>query len=167
MVIGAVLLSFVAFVCMGLGLLLTVVPIWGAVFAFGAPTLALVGIVLGGLAMSDASKRGQPTGFPLTAVIMNVMAFLPALVVALTCGVCNALVSSGGLQQQQVQWVLPSNLQPQRVSDAGTAPPPFGERDAATAPQPAPDAPRDAAILLPAEPSPALPPPPLAPGPSR
>lgn len=167
MVIGAVLLSFVAFVCMGLGLLLTVVPIWGAVFAFGAPTLALVGIVLGGLAMSDASRRGQPTGFPLTAVIMNVLAFLPALVVALTCGVCNAFVSAGGLQQQNVQWVMPSNLQPApSAADAGAPPPPFVERDAATsdraatrdggvAPSPAPS------------PAPALPPPPLAPGPSR
>lgn len=165
MVIGAVLLSFVAFACMGLGLLLTVVPIWGAVFAFGAPALALVGVVLGGLAMSDASKRGQPTGFPLTAVIMNVMAFLPALVVALTCGVCNAFVSAGGLQQQNVQWVIPPHMQPAPLAaDAGAAPPPFVERDAATSDGVAT---RDGGVAPSVAPAPALPPPPLAPGPSR
>lgn len=167
MVIAAVLLSFVAFVCMGVGLLLTVVPIWGAVFSFGAPALALLGIVLGGLAMSAASKQSQPTGFALASVIMNVMAFLPAVVVAMTCGVCNAFVSSGGMQQQQIQWVMPPNMQPSTpVTDGGNAPPPFATDASAPSNTPAV---QDASLQDPQPKAPpsALPPPPLAPGPTR
>lgn len=181
MVIGAVLLSFVAFVCMGLGLLLTVVPVWGAVFSFGAPALAMIGMILGGRAMSEANKAGQPSGFALASVIMNALAFLPAVVVAMTCGVCNACVSAGGLQQgstQQIQWMLPQQgLQPS-FRDAGAPPPPLRDE-----PEPTPSTPDDpaspdspdseradtqgtAAPKAP-QPQPALPPPPLAPGPTR
>jgi len=181
MVIGAVLLSFVAFVCMGVGLLLTVVPIWGAVFSFGAPALAMVGMILGGRAMSEANRAGQPSGFALASVIMNALAFLPAVVVAMTCGVCNACVSAGGLQPgstQQIQWMLPQQgLQP-RFRDAGAPPPPFTDEPEpspstpdAPPPQDSPDlertdTPEPAAPKLPPT-RPALPPPPLEPGPTR
>ena len=162
MVIGAVLVSLLSVVCMGLGVILITVPIWGAVFAFGAPALALTGVVLGGLAMSDANKRKQPTGFALASVIMNVLAFLPASFVALTCGVCNALVSSGGLQPTHVQWVNPQNPG-LFVADAGAPPPPFTE----PAPMPkdagAADAGKPSAAPAPTD----LPPPPLPAGPTK
>lgn len=181
MVIGAVLLSFVAFVCMGAGLLLTVVPIWGAVFSFGAPALAMVGMILGGRAMSEANKAGQPSGFALASVIMNALAFLPAVVVAMTCGVCNACVSAGGLQPgstQQIQWMLPQQgLQP-RFRDAGAPPPPFRDEPDPGPSTPDEAAPQDSPDTKPTDtPEPAeakrptprstLPPPPLAPGPTR
>lgn len=181
MVIGAVLLSFVAFVCMGVGLLLTVVPIWGAVFSFGAPALAMIGMIMGGRAMSEANKAGQPSGFALASVIMNALAFLPAMVVAMTCGVCNACVSAGGLQQgstQQIQWMLPQQGLRPHFRDAGAPPPPFRDEPEPSPSPPDAAEPHDSPATKPADPpEPAapnrpaprstLPPPPLAPGPTR
>lgn len=164
MPVASVLLSFVAFASMGLGLLLTPVPVWGAVFSFGAPTLALIGIVLGGLAMSAANKAGRPSGFALAGVIMNVLAFMPAVLVALTCGVCNAVVSTQG-STQGFQMVLPPQMQPPGFADAGSAPPPFADdTPQAETPDAGPAAP---STSPPVEPSNGLPPPPIAPGPSR
>lgn len=148
----SVLLAFVAFVSLGLGLVFTPVPIWGAVFSFGAPVVALVGIVVSGLAMSAAQKRGQPSGFALAGVIMNVLAFLPALVVALTCGVCNALVTTQGGGQRHMQLMAPPQTQP--VNDPTTAPPPFPD-------DPTPALPPTSTV----DAGSALPPPPIAPGP--
>ena len=167
MLVVSFLLAFAAFVSLVLGLLLTPVPIWGAVFSFGAPMLALSGIVIAGMKMSEATKRAQPSGVALASVIMNVLAFLPALVVAMMCGVCNACVSSqGGMNQVQFgpmfQQQGPQRLPPINT-DAGPAPPPFPN-----VPTPAPTT-RDAGANnpnpVPAPTQPDLPPPPIAPGP--
>lgn len=180
MAVVSVLLSFVAFASMGLGLLLTPVPIWGSVFAFLAPALALTGIVLGGLAMSAANKAGRPSGFALAGVIMNVLAFMPAVVVALTCGLCNAVVSTQG-NQPPFRMMFPPQLQQPGVTDAGVAPPPFptditppttpaardGGPDAPSTNAPSTNAPSTNAPSTTAAPSNGLPPPPIAPGPSR
>jgi hypothetical protein len=156
-----------------------VVPVWGAVVAFGAPVLALTGIVLGGLAMSEANRRGQPTGFAVAGVIMNLLAFVPAAVVAMTCGVCNAFMSTGDFQQvQQFQWNPPTTQGV--VRDSGTPPPPpFDDLDDthdgepldddalddgnARNDKPRDDKPSDQPVDEPQ----ALPPPPIAPGPGR
>jgi len=152
MALLAVLLAFVAFVGLGLGLVFTLMPVWGLVFSFGAPVVALLGIVLGGLAMSAANKRGESSGFALASVIMNVLAFLPALVVAMTCGLCNACVTQQGGSGPQLRMMLPP--QTQIIVDAGTpAPPPFPMPDAGAQPT--------------AAPVPDMPPPPMAPGPTR
>jgi hypothetical protein len=146
----SVLLAFTAFLGLAFGLAFTLVPIWGLVFSFAAPVVALLGIVLGGLEMSAANKRGQSSGFALAGVIMNVLAFLPALVIAMTCGVCNACVTTQGGQQQHLRMLMPPQAQP--VINPVSAPPPFQI---------------DAAIKLAPDAGSGLPPPPMAPGPTR
>lgn len=161
MAVVSVLLAFVAFVGTAFGLVFTLMPIWGSVFSFGAPVLALIGIVVGGLAMSAANKRGQSSGFALSAVVMNVLAFLPALVVAMTCGLCNACVTTQGGPQRHMRMLRSPSLPP--VADAGTVapPPPFPVGAL-------PNASRDAGSGSPPPPIvPDMPPPPMAPGPAR
>lgn len=162
MLIVSFLLAFAAFVSLVLGLLLTPVPIWGAVFSFGAPMLALSGIVIAGMKMSEATKRAQPSGVALTSVILNVLAFLPALVVAMTCGVCNACVSSqGGMNQVQFGPMLQQQGQRPIAADAGPPPPPFPNDPTPT--RTTGDAGANNPAPTPVQPD--LPPPPIAPGP--
>ncbi|MDH5675810.1 MAG: hypothetical protein OEZ06_27040, partial [Myxococcales bacterium] len=90
----AILLGVTSFVATGLGVLLTPVPVVGAIFAFGAPVLALSGVILGGRAMGEARRQGRGEGTPLAGVIVSALAFIPALLTAVTCGVCNAMCSN-------------------------------------------------------------------------
>jgi len=94
----SILLSVVAVLCTVLGFLTTPVPVLGAVLSFGAAALALGGIMLAGKAMSRAKREERPSDTARIAVVLNVLALVPALLVALTCGVCNALVSTGNFQ---------------------------------------------------------------------
>jgi len=91
-ILGALALLFV----FG-GLFTSFIPFVGTVMAFGAPVLAIAGLVLGGLGMSRAKRQGAPAGLPLSGVIVSGIALLPALVVALTCGLCNACFSAASL----------------------------------------------------------------------
>lgn len=93
--VASILLAFLAGLLCLLGFLTAWIPVVGTVLAFGAPVAALVGITLGGMAWSRAREAGRSADMPVVAVIMNVLALVPALLVAFTCGVCNALVSSG------------------------------------------------------------------------
>jgi hypothetical protein len=132
------------------------VPVLGFLFAFGAPVLALMAVVFGGVAMSRARQQGRDTGAGLAGVILGVLAFIPALVVALTCGACNACVSAGLLSPgaKGVRW----------GTSSGMVEPPAAKRPAkrsTTDAVPAkPARPRD-----PGSPPPAFPPPPFGPGP--
>jgi hypothetical protein len=97
----SILLSALAVVCAGVGVLTTPIPKLGLVFAFGAPVLALAGIMLGGSAMSKAKKTGQTSETGRIGAILSALAFVPSVIVALTCGVCNAFFSTGNMQVQK------------------------------------------------------------------
>lgn len=168
---GALSLAIVSFLFIGLGVLFTPVPGVGAAFAFTAPLLALGGIILGGRAVTQskaAAPSGQGSGLALAAVIASALAFVPAVITALTCGACNALCASGKFQTQQHWNTSTGTVDPFEVLRRSGA---LGPIDG------------DAGVAAPAEPAPApnadagtgtgtgtgqpamLPPPPIAPGP--
>jgi hypothetical protein len=160
MAIVSILLAVVAFVCTLIGFLTTPIPVLGVVFSFGAAAIALAGMLVGGRAISAAKQRGMPSDSGRIAVVLNVLAFVPALLVAITCGVCNAIVSTGNVGvQRDVNFNVGSGL----FGDAGVPglpPPPH-------APQEPPDRPEQPpAPAQPPGPS-RLPPPPLPPGPRK
>jgi len=158
----SILLGIVALISTGLGVLTTPVPVLGALFSFGAPALALAGVITGGIALSRGRQAGRATDGATAGLIVSAVAFIPALLTALTCGVCNAMCSAGDLQNQRnfhysvgqgagadagVKLLPPPPLQPPAPSDP-TAP----------AEPAAPAAPR-----RPGAPPPAFPPPPMNP----
>jgi hypothetical protein len=181
---GALSLAIVSFVFIGLGVLFTPIPGVGAFFSFAAPLLALAGIILGGRAVtkSKAAVSVGPgggamavpaggeagSGLALAAVIASALAFVPAVITALTCGACNALCATGSFQTHQnfgtgtgtgTGTIDPFDLLRGRKGsmfdqDAGLLVPNGPAPDAGAAEPPAPTAPG------------ALPPPPLAPGPA-
>jgi hypothetical protein len=175
MALVSILLAVLAFGCTVIGFLTTPIPVVGVVFSFGAAAIALAGIMLGGKATSQAKSRGLPTDASRIAVVLNVLAFLPALLVAFTCGVCNAIVSTGDVHvQKRVDFGIgPRNL-PGFDSDAAAPglPPPQRAPDALPEPgSPIPPSP-PSSPAQPGSPSqpeqvPALPPPPLPPGPGK
>jgi hypothetical protein len=157
---GALLLAVAAFLCTGLGVLFTPIPGVGAAFAFGAPVLAVIGVVLGGRAVTANKQRGETGGVAQAAVIASGLAFVPAMITALTCGACNALCATGQIKPGTFQTGFPSGTFDPRLTPGGTgsgAPVPAWP---STGPQATPDAGSaadDAPVVLP--------PPPLAPGP--
>jgi hypothetical protein len=133
----SILLSALAIVCAGVGVLTTPFPVLGLIFAFGAPVLAVAGVMLGGSAMSKAKRAGQTNETAKIGVILNAIAFVPSLLVALTCGVCNALFSTGNMQvQRDIRFGTPFG------ADGGVRPLPPPQRSAKPDPdgtdQPAP-----------------------------
>jgi len=175
--LGSIALSVLAFISMGLGVLLMPWPGWGAAFAFGAPLLALTGVVLGGRALSDSKRRGASDGTALAGVVLCSLCFFPALFAALTCGTCNALCATGKVQtsfqtSRDFTITLPGQV-PQRLRepppDAGIPPFPGAPSTPSNAPseqaRPSTDPADDPTTAPEPEPAPALPPPPLAPGP--
>lgn len=168
---GALSLAIASFVCIGLGVLFTPVPGLGALFSFGAPVLALAGIILGGRAVTRSKAAAatgsggaaampapvEASGLALAAVIASALAFVPAMITALTCGACNALCATGEIHtsRQFGTSVDPFDLMRRSMPRAGGP----AEPDPGIAvPSAAPDG------GTPDAPS-ALPPPPLAPGP--
>src|SRR5262245_20387612 len=94
MAIASVLLGVASLLMMFGGIFLVWLPGAGTILSFGAPVLALIGLVLGGLSMSRARQEGNPSGAALAGVILNVLGFLFGLLVAMTCGLCNAACTS-------------------------------------------------------------------------
>ncbi|MCB9624500.1 MAG: hypothetical protein H6723_14395, partial [Sandaracinus sp.] len=149
------LLAIVAFLFMVGGMVTSLVPWVGSILSFGAPVVAIFGIVLGGVGMSRAKQMGDSDTFATLGLALNVFAFLFGLLFALTCGVCNACVSQS--QQQQGRWNLgptpgstPSN--PWQVTPpppganpvaptgpSGFTPPPMGPNPNGTDPNANPD----------------------------
>jgi ABC-type Na+ efflux pump permease subunit len=162
MALLSILLAVVAFGCTIIGFLTTPIPVVGLVFSFGAAAIALAGAMLGGRAISQAKQRALPTDAGRIAVVFNVLAFVPALLVAFTCGVCNAIVSSGNIQvQKRVDFGVGPGTRPD-FGDAGAAP--LAPSDPAGKAQPP--------TAAPAEPDTApapgkMPPPPLPAGPRK
>jgi hypothetical protein len=167
----SILLSALAVVCAGVGVLTTPIPKLGLIFAFGAPALAVVGIMLGGSAMSRAKRGGETSETGRIGAILSAIAFVPSILVALTCGVCNAFFSSGNLQVHKDFRVGNSPFAdagagalppPQRLAVGGsdqTEPPPPPSSSDGKAPPPPPTAAPSGTTTLP--------PPPLPPGPGK
>jgi hypothetical protein len=159
MALTSILLAFAAGLCIPLGMLATPFPVVGSLFSFGAPALAVLGIVLGARAMARARDGGGRSVAGLVGVVFNAMTLPPALGVALTCGAFNAALTSGNVQTS-THFQVTQGQGPTAGAGADTAPapPPFAPdllgRDAG-APEPEPEP-------APA-PAPALPPPPLPP----
>jgi hypothetical protein len=162
--VRSIVLAVASLLCIGAGVLTTPIPVVGTLFSFGAPALGLLGVILGGMDISRARKQGQSRDAALAGVILSALCFLPALATSLTCGVCNALWTSGPIQvRRDIRFDVRNNPGPNvHFADGGTSvlpPPPFapgfGRADAGVAPvqpgQPKPSAP--------------LPPPPLPAGP--
>ena len=70
------------------------VPYLGSFLSFLAPLVALAGVILGGVGLSQANRSGEATGLAMAGLIVSGVAFLPALLLALTCGMCNAACSN-------------------------------------------------------------------------
>lgn len=159
--IASVVLGVLAAVSMIAGVFLSVVPIAGSVLSFLSPVLCLFGLVLGGMALSEAKRDGLPAGLATAGIAICGITFVPSVVVALTCGLCNACASAGMVTEPPV------------IDAPGIAPPdPLGTKPPLpTAPMPLPDAPAEpeapAAPTPEARPEgappPAFPPPPIAP----
>lgn len=99
----AILLGFGAIVSALAGFFLTGKTSVGAmVFSFLSPALALVGIILSAMEMSSAGERGESSGTGIAALVLNLLAFIFGLLIAITCGLCNACASaSQGMQSGQ------------------------------------------------------------------
>lgn len=169
--IASIILGVLSMIFAIAGFLLSWVPALGALLSFGAPVLALIGIVLGGVGMSRAKEEGSETGVPMAGMIVSIVCFFPALLVALTCGVCNTMCTTAGMSgsrnrgSQVSPWILDAGgsspglgpqpaqpvLPPQPVQPA--QPTPFPD-PAAMPPNPSVPTP------VPGQPPPAFPPPP-------
>lgn len=93
MALGSLLLGVLSLLMMIAGFFFTPVRYVGAAFSFGAPVMALVGIVMAGLAMSRAKQAGEPSGLAVAGLVLNIVGFILGGVVALTCGLCNMACS--------------------------------------------------------------------------
>lgn len=183
--LGSILLAVFAFLCMLGGVLFSWMPFLGAMLSFLAPVLALAGIIIGGVSYSRSQQGlGEREGLATAGLISNVIAFVPSVFVALTCGLCNTVCTGA--------WLTPA-------ADSGVHRDPilelFADAGVSATPVVPPAAPTDP--LVPADPSvphseptqpdptqpeptqpeptpstpavpgaPTLPPPPLPPGPS-
>jgi hypothetical protein len=166
MALVSILLSVVALLCTAVGFFTTPIPVLGTLFSFGAAALALLGVVLAGRAVTAARRQGRSNDTARIGVVLNALALVPALLVALTCGVCNALFSTGNVQvQRDFQFNMGQGWNP----DAGpnALPPPAQAAPEEPAPEARPPAPPAPGQTPPAAPTPSnLPPPPLPAGPS-
>jgi hypothetical protein len=162
MAVGSIVLAALSLASIGLGVLATPVPVLGAIFSFAAPALALAGIIAGGIAMSRARRENQPRDLALAGVIASALCFVPALITALTCGVCNALCSAGPVEiRRDFHFgVQPGATRPPGA-DAGRGG--SGRPAPALAPLPRAGSPEPAAGsgARPDAPPPAFPPPPI------
>jgi hypothetical protein len=88
--IGAIVLGVFALVCALAGALLFWVPFLGTMISFLAPVLALAGTILGGVALSRArAGAGESEGLAIGGLVTSLVALVPSMIVALTCGACN------------------------------------------------------------------------------
>ncbi len=171
----SILLSALAVVCAGIGVLTTPLPKVGLIFAFGAPLLAIAGVMVGGSAMSKAKRTGQPSETGKIGAILSAIAFVPSVLVALTCGVCNAFFSTSDLQVQRnfrfgrdpfVQDGGVVGLPPPQRAPSGAAGAEGPAEPGSDPSQPPGDQPQPPRTPPDAPPS-SLPPPPLPPGPGK
>lgn len=135
--VASSILAILAFFFLLGGMLTSLVPYVGSVLSFGAPLLALFGIVLGGVGMSRAKQHGDSDTFATLGLTLNIIAFLFGLVFALTCGLCNACISQSA--QQNARWNLgptPGSAGTWPTTTPGTTPTPLGTTPLGTTPTP-------------------------------
>ncbi|MBX3269455.1 MAG: hypothetical protein KF729_04305 [Sandaracinaceae bacterium] len=155
--VASIVLGVLAAILAFAGAMLTWVPFLGALLSFLSPVLALVGAVLGGVALSRAKEEGGESGVPLAGLIVSIIAFFPALLVALTCGVCNSMCSAGTLAPRPDSTTSPAFwLVDGGVASPGISPPPVSPDPSFPLPPPT-DEPDPSAD--PSAPPPAFPPP--------
>lgn len=111
-----------AFVLMCVGIALAIVPVAGTIASFAAPVVALAGIVMGGLAVSRARRDGMTTGVPVAGIVVNALIFVPAVVFALTCGMCNACLT-GSMRGPGAAPPVPSAPDGGQAAPRGARPP--------------------------------------------
>jgi len=97
MALGSLIAGIAALLLMMGGMFLTIVPFAGTILSFLAPVVAIAGIVMGGLALSRAKRDGEPTGLATGGLIVNIVMLIPTLLVAVTCGLCNACFTAGSM----------------------------------------------------------------------
>ena len=88
--IASIILGVLSMIFAVAGFLLSWVPALGALLSFGAPVLALIGIVLGGVGLSRAKNSGDGSTLATLGLTLNVIGLIFGLLFAVTCGVCNA-----------------------------------------------------------------------------
>ncbi|MBZ0116049.1 MAG: hypothetical protein K8H88_03565 [Sandaracinaceae bacterium] len=159
------------------GFVATVVPGLGAVLSFSSPILALVGIVLGGVALSRARQEGGETGMAITGLVVSIVMLFPALFVAFFCGLCNTCVTAGALSPNRTQpWIVdagPSTWPAMPIDPNAPVDPSAVDPNAPVDPSAVdPNAPVDPSAVDPSDPGapvdpdvppPAFPPPPAPP----
>lgn len=138
---ASIVLALAAFVCVGIGFVTSWIPVVGTVFSFAAPMLAIGGIVAGGVSLSRAKREGRPGDAAMVGIVLSSLALVPALLVAMTCGVCNALFTAGGVQTSRDFDVRLGQGRPLVAPDAGRA----GKPLPPLPPFPSPQAPRGTA----------------------
>jgi hypothetical protein len=165
--LGSLILAIFSFLLMIAGVFFVWVPFLGTMLSFLSPVLAITGVVLGGVAMSRAKQgMGESEGLATAGLVLNIVAFVPAMLVALTCGLCNTLCTGAYLQPTDPNARVPWDR------DAGGASNPiedlFDEEPDAGAPEPAvtpPPTSEPVPMQREGDQTP-LPPPPLPPGPA-
>lgn len=188
--IGAIVLGVFAFICMMGGAVLSLVPFLGTMLSFLAPVLALAGIVLGGVALSRAKQgSGESEGLAIGGLVTSIIAFIPSMIVALTCGLCNTCVTASYIDPDLMSYDAgphDAGVAPGVSPSAPIPPPPFTNVQPTIPPVPASALPTLPPSVLPTTPSPeavpvipatsvppqapltpppSMPPPPLPPGP--
>lgn len=181
--VASIVLGILALLFAMGGFLVSFIPVIGSfpgvILSFGAPVLALMGIVVGGVGMSRAREEGTEAGSATAGLIVSIIAFFPAFLVAITCGVCNTMCASAALTaphdqsgQQDPWWLYDAGpgaspglgATPPGTTPPGTTPPayppPAYPPPTAIDPQVPPD-PTVVAPTQPGEPPPAFPPPPI------
>lgn len=175
MALVSILLSVVALICTAVGFLTTPLPVVGVVFSFGAAAIAVGGVMLAGRAETRAKQAGEPRDTARIALVLNVIALVPALLVALTCGVCNALMSTGTMQLSKdfrfnvgPTFGFDPDAGPNALPPPPKAEPQPGEPQPEPPSQPTPTPTPNAPGQPPPSPAPSnLPPPPLPAGPRK
>jgi hypothetical protein len=166
--LGSIILGIFSFLLMIAGMIFVFVPFLGTMLSFLSPILAIAGVILGGVAMSRAKQgMGENEGLATAGLVVNIIAFMPAMLVALTCGLCNTMCTGAFLTppdstHQRVPWDRDGGPNSNPFEDL------FDPPDAAEA-TPPPSTPPPSAPSPPMErqgDETPLPPPPLPPGPS-
>lgn len=176
--IASIILGVLCLLFMFGGFFLSFVPFLGTILSFASPLLGLAGVITGGIALSRAKAEGQPAGAATGGVIVSVVALIPSVLVALTCGLCNACMSAnvadpnnnnfqvyrdGGVFMRHDPSSGPSGLHDDTLLDPNAVDPDVVDPNAVNPDPDAVDPDVNADPADPNAPAPAFPPPPMDP----
>lgn len=123
MALASLILGLLSFVFMIAGLFTSMIPFVGGALSFGAPVVGLFGLVLGGVALSRATREGDSSGMATAGMVVSGICFVLSLVFALTCGMCNACMSTAAVQDPNSPFN--PNYTPPAYTQQPTNPQPF------------------------------------------